>query len=165
MSFVTRSLSSDTRWLPISGHTRGRNLSSVHTVIMLQASKVKLDSLVNLLKHKSQTILFVNHSCNDIKWRFQLDLVTRYLPYFAPFKANLNVHLRKHTGEKFSCQHCPFKCLSPGHLKVVLSLLVSFFSLYNLWVLRSYCIWVVFADEGPHTACPSEGEAALQLLW
>uniref|UniRef100_UPI0009B33964 zinc finger protein ZFAT-like n=1 Tax=Monopterus albus TaxID=43700 RepID=UPI0009B33964 len=32
--------------------------------------------------------------------------------------ANLNVHLRKHTGEKFTCQHCPFNCLSPGHLKV-----------------------------------------------
>ncbi|XP_061572426.1 zinc finger protein ZFAT-like isoform X2 [Cololabis saira] len=38
--------------------------------------------------------------------------------YASAIKANLNVHLRKHTGEKFSCQHCSFNCLSPGHLKV-----------------------------------------------
>uniref|UniRef100_A0ACB8FEV4 Uncharacterized protein n=1 Tax=Sphaerodactylus townsendi TaxID=933632 RepID=A0ACB8FEV4_9SAUR len=36
----------------------------------------------------------------------------------STIKANLNVHLRKHTGEKFSCECCPFTCLSKGHLKV-----------------------------------------------
>lgn len=47
---------------------------------------------------------------------------------FFSLKANLNVHLRKHTGEKFSCQHCNFSCLSPGHLKVslfIFSLLIN----------------------------------------
>ncbi|XP_070604432.1 zinc finger protein ZFAT [Erythrolamprus reginae] len=38
--------------------------------------------------------------------------------YASAIKANLNVHLRKHTGEKFSCDYCPFTCLSKGHLKV-----------------------------------------------
>lgn len=33
-------------------------------------------------------------------------------------KANLNVHLRKHTGDMFHCDHCSFTCLSSGHLKV-----------------------------------------------
>ncbi|NWH70799.1 ZFAT protein, partial [Piaya cayana] len=38
--------------------------------------------------------------------------------YASAIKANLNVHMRKHTGEKFSCDYCPFTCLSKGHLKV-----------------------------------------------
>ncbi|KAG8429450.1 hypothetical protein GDO86_020145, partial [Hymenochirus boettgeri] len=38
--------------------------------------------------------------------------------YASAIKANLSVHLRKHTGEKFTCEHCPFSCLSKGHLKV-----------------------------------------------
>ncbi|XP_061462954.1 zinc finger protein ZFAT isoform X2 [Rhineura floridana] len=41
-----------------------------------------------------------------------------YCSYASAIKANLNVHLRKHTGEKFGCDHCPFTCLSKGHLKV-----------------------------------------------
>ncbi|XP_044308803.1 zinc finger protein ZFAT isoform X1 [Varanus komodoensis] len=41
-----------------------------------------------------------------------------FCSYASAIKANLNVHLRKHTGEKFSCDHCPFTCLSKGHLKV-----------------------------------------------
>ncbi|XP_017327742.1 zinc finger protein ZFAT [Ictalurus punctatus] len=38
--------------------------------------------------------------------------------YASAIKANLSVHMRKHTGEKFSCEHCSFNCLSKGHLKV-----------------------------------------------
>ncbi|KAE8599709.1 hypothetical protein XENTR_v10017297 [Xenopus tropicalis] len=38
--------------------------------------------------------------------------------YASAIKANLSVHMRKHTGEKFSCDHCTFSCLSKGHLKV-----------------------------------------------
>ncbi|XP_062847085.1 zinc finger protein ZFAT-like [Trichomycterus rosablanca] len=38
--------------------------------------------------------------------------------YASAIKANLSVHMRKHTGEKFSCEHCSFQCLSKGHLKV-----------------------------------------------
>lgn len=38
--------------------------------------------------------------------------------YASAIKANLSVHMRKHTGEKFSCEHCSFTCLSKGHLKV-----------------------------------------------
>ncbi|XP_060726877.1 zinc finger protein ZFAT-like isoform X1 [Tachysurus vachellii] len=38
--------------------------------------------------------------------------------YASTIKANLSVHMRKHTGEKFSCEHCSFNCLSKGHLKV-----------------------------------------------
>ncbi|KAL7874979.1 hypothetical protein SRHO_G00059490 [Serrasalmus rhombeus] len=38
--------------------------------------------------------------------------------YASAIKANLSVHMRKHTGEKFSCEHCSFSCLSKGHLKV-----------------------------------------------
>ncbi|XP_062987234.1 zinc finger protein ZFAT [Elgaria multicarinata webbii] len=41
-----------------------------------------------------------------------------FCSYASAIKANLNVHLRKHTGEKFACDHCPFTCLSKGHLKV-----------------------------------------------
>uniref|UniRef100_A0A670YFG0 Zinc finger and AT-hook domain containing n=1 Tax=Pseudonaja textilis TaxID=8673 RepID=A0A670YFG0_PSETE len=41
-----------------------------------------------------------------------------FCSYASAIKANLNVHLRKHTGEKFSCDYCPFTCLSKGHLKV-----------------------------------------------
>lgn len=41
-----------------------------------------------------------------------------YCSYASAIKANLNVHMRKHTGEKFSCDYCTFTCLSKGHLKV-----------------------------------------------
>lgn len=41
-----------------------------------------------------------------------------FCSYASAIKANLNVHLRKHTGEKFACDFCPFTCLSKGHLKV-----------------------------------------------
>lgn len=41
-----------------------------------------------------------------------------FCSYASAIKANLNVHLRKHTGEKFACDYCSFTCLSKGHLKV-----------------------------------------------
>ncbi|XP_056237895.1 zinc finger protein ZFAT-like isoform X1 [Seriola aureovittata] len=79
---------------------------------------------------QSQLKIFACEFCNKI-FKFRHSLIahlrthTQEKPFQCPhcdyasaIKANLNVHLRKHTGEKFSCQHCPFNCLSPGHLKV-----------------------------------------------
>ncbi|TNN79998.1 Zinc finger protein ZFAT [Liparis tanakae] len=79
---------------------------------------------------QSQLKIFSCEFCNKIfKFRHSLMAHLRthtqekpfqcpHCDYASAIKANLNVHLRKHTGEKFSCQHCPFNCLSPGHLKV-----------------------------------------------
>uniref|UniRef100_A0A8C2X5D8 Zinc finger and AT hook domain containing n=1 Tax=Cyclopterus lumpus TaxID=8103 RepID=A0A8C2X5D8_CYCLU len=79
---------------------------------------------------QSQLKIFACEFCNKIfKFRHSLMAHLRthtqekpfqcpHCDYASAIKANLNVHLRKHTGEKFSCQHCPFNCLSPGHLKV-----------------------------------------------
>ncbi|PWA33526.1 hypothetical protein CCH79_00007502, partial [Gambusia affinis] len=82
----------------------------------------------NLLQSKLK--IFACDFCNKI-FKFRHSLVahlrthTKEKPFQCPhcdyasaIKANLNVHLRKHTGEKFSCDHCAFSCLSPGHLKV-----------------------------------------------
>ncbi|XP_069393764.1 zinc finger protein ZFAT isoform X2 [Paralichthys olivaceus] len=79
---------------------------------------------------QSQLKIFTCEFCKKI-FKFRHSLVahlrthTQEKPFQCPhcdyasaIKANLNVHLRKHTGEKFSCQHCSFNCLSPGHLKV-----------------------------------------------
>ncbi|XP_068426739.1 zinc finger protein ZFAT isoform X3 [Clinocottus analis] len=92
-----------------------------------QEYSIKQDA-TNLLQ--SQLKIFACEFCNKI-FKFRHSLMahlrthTQEKPFHCPhcdyasaIKANLNVHLRKHTGEKFSCQHCPFNCLSPGHLKV-----------------------------------------------
>ncbi|XP_045902011.1 zinc finger protein ZFAT-like isoform X2 [Micropterus dolomieu] len=92
-----------------------------------QEYSIKQDA-INLLQ--SQLKIFACEFCNKI-FKFRHSLIahlrthTQEKPFQCPhcdyasaIKANLNVHLRKHTGEKFSCQHCPFNCLSPGHLKV-----------------------------------------------
>ncbi|KAM9310537.1 zinc finger protein ZFAT isoform 2-T2 [Pholidichthys leucotaenia] len=87
-----------------------------------------MQDATNLLQN--QLKIFACEFCNKI-FKFRHSLVahlrthTQEKPFQCPhcdyasaIKANLNVHLRKHTGEKFSCQHCSFSCLSPGHLKV-----------------------------------------------
>ncbi|XP_018541390.1 zinc finger protein ZFAT isoform X2 [Lates calcarifer] len=92
-----------------------------------QEYSIKQDA-TNLLQ--SQLKIFACEFCNKI-FKFRHSLIahlrthTQEKPFQCPhcdyasaIKANLNVHLRKHTGEKFNCQHCPFNCLSPGHLKV-----------------------------------------------
>uniref|UniRef100_A0A3B4ZPH8 Zinc finger and AT-hook domain containing n=1 Tax=Stegastes partitus TaxID=144197 RepID=A0A3B4ZPH8_9TELE len=92
-----------------------------------QEYSIKQDA-TNLLQ--SQLKIFACEFCNKI-FKFRHSLIahlrthTQEKPFQCPhcdyasaIKANLNVHLRKHTGEKFSCEHCPFTCLSPGHLKV-----------------------------------------------
>ncbi|KAM8870362.1 zinc finger protein ZFAT isoform 2-T2 [Spinachia spinachia] len=92
-----------------------------------QEYSIKQDA-PNLLQ--SQLKIFSCEFCNKIfKFRHSLMAHLRthtqekpfqcpHCDYASAIKANLSVHLRKHTGEKFSCQHCPFNCLSPGHLKV-----------------------------------------------
>ncbi|XP_077576776.1 zinc finger protein ZFAT [Stigmatopora nigra] len=78
----------------------------------------------------SQLKVFACEFCNKI-FKFRHSLMSHlrthtqekpfkcpHCDYASTIKANLTVHLRKHTGEKFSCQHCTFKCLNPGHLKV-----------------------------------------------
>ncbi|XP_028836107.1 zinc finger protein ZFAT [Denticeps clupeoides] len=74
--------------------------------------------------------IFTCEYCNKVfKFRHSLQahlrIHTREKPFQCPqcdyastIKANLSVHMRKHTGEKFSCEHCSFSCLSKGHLKV-----------------------------------------------
>ncbi|KAM7420438.1 hypothetical protein PAMA_014927 [Pampus argenteus] len=92
-----------------------------------QEYSIKQDA-TNLLQ--SQLKIFACEFCNKI-FKFRHSLISHlrthtqekpfqcpHCDYASAIKANLNVHLRKHTGEKFSCQHCPFNCLSPGHLKV-----------------------------------------------
>ncbi|XP_040899301.1 zinc finger protein ZFAT-like isoform X2 [Toxotes jaculatrix] len=92
-----------------------------------QEYSIKQDATNSL---QSQLKIFACEFCNKI-FKFRHSLIahlrthTQEKPFQCPhcdyasaIKANLNVHLRKHTGEKFSCQHCPFNCLSPGHLKV-----------------------------------------------
>ncbi|XP_056301186.1 zinc finger protein ZFAT-like isoform X2 [Pseudoliparis swirei] len=111
----------------------GIPLSTTTTTITAAVSRgfqeysIKQDA-PNLLQ--SQLKIFSCEFCNKIfKFRHSLMAHLRthtqekpfqcpHCEYASAIKANLNVHLRKHTGEKFSCQHCPFNCLSPGHLKV-----------------------------------------------
>lgn len=87
-------------------HTREKPFHCPHCDY---ASAIKGNSLVSgrngstLVSEKEEKVLFL--------------LIFIFI--FCLFKANLNVHLRKHTGEKFSCEHCDFSCLSPGHLKVI----------------------------------------------
>ncbi|XP_028327237.1 zinc finger protein ZFAT isoform X2 [Gouania willdenowi] len=92
-----------------------------------QEYSIKQDA-TNLLQR--QLKIFACEFCNKI-FKFRHTLVdhlrihTQEKPFQCPhcdyasaIKANLNVHVRKHTGEKFTCPHCPFNCLSQGHLKV-----------------------------------------------
>ncbi|XP_031431515.1 zinc finger protein ZFAT isoform X2 [Clupea harengus] len=79
---------------------------------------------------QTQLKIFTCEYCNKVfKFRHSLQAHLRIHTNEKPFKcsqcdyasaikANLSVHMRKHTGEKFSCEHCSFSCLSKGHLKV-----------------------------------------------
>ncbi|KAL2084453.1 hypothetical protein ACEWY4_019971 [Coilia grayii] len=79
---------------------------------------------------QTQLKIFTCEYCNKVfKFRHSLQahlrIHTKEKPFKCPqcdyasaIKANLSVHMRKHTGEKFSCEHCSFSCLSKGHLKV-----------------------------------------------
>ena len=78
----------------------------------------------------TQLKIFTYEYCNKVfKLRHSLQahlrIHTKEKPFLCPhcdyasaIKANLCVHMRKHTGEKFSCGHCSFSCLSRGQLRV-----------------------------------------------
>ncbi|XP_067366933.1 zinc finger protein ZFAT-like isoform X1 [Channa argus] len=115
---------------PKTDQGQSSNLTSTASAVIsrgFQEYSIKQDA-TNLLQ--SQLKIFTCKTCNKI-FKFRHSLIahlrthTQEKPFQCPhcnyasaIKANLNVHLRKHTGEKFTCQHCPFNCLSPGHLKV-----------------------------------------------
>ncbi|XP_062322195.1 zinc finger protein ZFAT-like [Osmerus eperlanus] len=79
---------------------------------------------------QTQLKIFTCEYCNKVfKFRHSLQahlrIHTKEKPFQCPhcdyasaIKANLCVHMRKHTGEKFSCGHCSFSCLSRGQLRV-----------------------------------------------
>uniref|UniRef100_A0A674P6J1 Zinc finger and AT hook domain containing n=1 Tax=Takifugu rubripes TaxID=31033 RepID=A0A674P6J1_TAKRU len=65
----------------------------------------------------SQLKIFACEFCNKI-FKFRHSLVAHLRTHTQEKPFQIGQLIPKHTGEKFSCQHCPFKCLSPGHLKV-----------------------------------------------